>query len=254
MIDFKDRGVLFCGRNDNKEEAPTVYAIGNKFYNNTITNCAAYNTENGIYGRGCLNIGGQTGMLIYNNTITQNSRREGYNGWPIKYYNGGYLNDCKIYSNKLIKIPMNNNPGVSGWDFAIELFNASGLDIYDNTIQGSIDLNYQKKGIYSYSIWIHNNIISQPKLNIFIETGITLEFGTNAVLIENNTFKNIGIPFYFTPREGDAISNIVIKNNACENIGVMGKNHQGYAVMVGNEGGGTYSINNFFVAKKFIYR
>ena len=86
VVDFKDRGVIFSGRNDGIAAPPvSSYATGNKFYNNIVNNCADYNG----YGRGCLEMGGQEGLLVYNNTITQNSRPSGQNGWPIKYTNEG---------------------------------------------------------------------------------------------------------------------------------------------------------------------
>ena len=56
-----------------RPEAPAVYAKGNRFFNNILLNCAAYNTPNGVYGRGCLNIGRQDSMLIYNNGMQQTS-------------------------------------------------------------------------------------------------------------------------------------------------------------------------------------
>ena len=98
IVDFKDRGIIFAGKESSEDGAPSIYATGNKYYNNTCSNSAAYNTSNGIYGRGCLNIGGQEGMEIYGNTITQNQRPEGYNGWPIKGYNDGYLRGVKLYN------------------------------------------------------------------------------------------------------------------------------------------------------------
>lgn len=103
IADFKDRGVIFNGRNDDVAGAPGIYATGNKFYNNTVSNCAAYNTANGIYGRGCLNIGGQDGMLIYNNNMVQNQRPNGYNGYLIKYQNDGYLKELKYSTTHLPK-------------------------------------------------------------------------------------------------------------------------------------------------------
>jgi nicotinamide mononucleotide transporter len=245
IVDFKDRGVIFGGRVDNTNAAPAKYASGNNFHDNIMINCARYLPNQ--YGSGALNIGGQEGMLIYNNTITQNSRALGYNGWPIKYWNDGYLNCCKIYNNVLTKIPMDNHLGFNGWDFAIELFNESGLEIRGNTIQGAIDLNFQTKGIYDYSVWIHDNTISQPKLNSFIETGITLEFGTEDAVIENNRMMNLGIPVFFAPREGNIISNVIIKNNICENIGVADGSHQGFAVRLGSDGNNIYSLVNFFI-------
>ena len=239
IVDFEDRGVVWTARNDNKDAAPELYATGNTFYNNTVTNCAKYNE----YGRGCLNIGGQEGMLVYKNNITQTGREMGKNGWPIKYYNGGYLKGCRIYNNVITKQPFDGR----AWDFAIELFNESGLEIYDNTIQGSIDLNHQKKENYPYSAWIHNNIISQPVLNKYVEAGIVLEFSTDAVIIENNRLKNIGTPVFFTPREGDLINDVIIKNNTCENIGVADKSHKGFAIRIGSDDGDGYFVTNLFV-------
>ncbi|MCB0710212.1 MAG: hypothetical protein KDC15_12570, partial [Chitinophagaceae bacterium] len=67
IVDFAQRGIVWGGRSDNSDNPPMIYATGNKFYNNTVTNCASFD---GTYGYGCLNIGGQQGMLIYNNNIT----------------------------------------------------------------------------------------------------------------------------------------------------------------------------------------
>ena len=245
IVDFKDRGVIFGGRMDNTNTEPGIYSKGNSFHDNIMTNCARYLPTQ--YGSGALNIGGQDGMLIYNNNITQNSRPHGNNGWPIKYWNDGYLKGCKIYNNTLTKISLQNHLGINGWDFAIELFNESGLEIQGNTIQGAIDLNFQTKGNYDYSVWIHDNNISQPALNRFVETGITLEFGTEAAIIENNRMSNLGIPVFFVPREGNIINNVTIKNNKCHNIGVADKSHQGLAVRFGSDGINTYSLSNFFI-------
>ena len=49
ITDFEETGVYFSGRSDNNDEAPGIYAAGNSFYNNTLTNCAKYD----VYGRGC---------------------------------------------------------------------------------------------------------------------------------------------------------------------------------------------------------
>jgi len=117
---------------------PGHYATGNKFYNNTMLNTAR--CTNG-YGAGQLNIGGQQGMEIYNNTLIQDQRVNFKNGWPIKYWENGWLKGVKIYNNTLKKAYYQGTyPGENGdWDFAIELFNISGLEIANNQIQGCID-------------------------------------------------------------------------------------------------------------------
>lgn len=250
IVDFKDRGIIFSGRIDGEDGPPSIYATGNKYYNNTCSNSAAYNTSNGIYGRGCLNIGGQQGMEIYGNTITQNQRPEGYNGWPIKGYNDGYLKGVKIYNNTLIKKPYGGTyPGESGWDFAIELFNISGVEIANNTIQGSIDSNTQTKGNYPYSVWIHDNTLSQPTLNRNYESGIILEFSTDTAIIENNIFRNISMGVQFNTRDRSTVSNITIRNNLMANMGRAG--------LDGNNGGGiafiTESTHNAVISGVNIY-
>jgi len=216
FVDFNDRGVIFEGRP--YDTAPATYATGNIFHDNIMNNCAGYNLPTGAYGRGALNIGGQDGMLIYNNTITQNSRPEGYNGWPIKYNNNGYLRGVKIYNNNITKIPLGNTNGVSGWDFAIEFFNESGMEIYNNTIVGGgIDCNFQTKSLgsasYAYSVWIHNNTIKNTTPNPFRQAAITLEFGTDGAVVENNIIDNQSIGVYFTPRAANTVKNITIQKN-----------------------------------------
>lgn len=236
IVDFEDRGVLWGGRDDNEDLPPDQYATGNSFYNNILKNCAKYTD----YGRGCLNIGGQEGMLIYNNTIEQTGRAKGTNGWPIKYWNGGFLKGCKIYNNKIIKEAYDG----SSWDFAIELFNEYGLEIYKNRIIGCIDLNHQNKGNYPYSAYIHDNIIGPEKPHTALENGITLEFETNDVIIENNILKNLGAIINFTPRDFNLISNLIIQNNICENIGILNKKYDGFALRIGREPKSYYSIQN----------
>lgn len=245
--DFEESGVHFGGRADNETEPPAIYATGNSFYNNTVINCAKYDG----YGRGCLLIGGQKGMLIYNNTISQTGRAKGTNGWPIKACNNGFLKGCKIYNNKITKQAYD---GMT-WDFAIELFNESGLEVYNNRIIGSLDLNHQTKGDYLYSVYVHDNIMGPDSLQSKVETGITLEYETENAIIENNQLQNLAIPIYFTPRDGSLIADVLIKNNVCENIGVDNESRRGYAINFSSDGTGNHIITNFFViGNKFIAR
>lgn len=190
VINWKDRGVIFKGVSATDPNAdPGHHATGNKFYNNIILNSA----ENvGSYGAGCLNIGGQLGMEIYGNTIIQNQRPNFKNGWPIKYWDNGWLKGVKIYNNTLVKAPYQGSyPGENGdFDFCIELFNITGLQIYGNTIQGAIDLNYNYKTTYDYSVWIHDNVLNHATQNTKVEGSVILEFRTESAIIERNIFNN----------------------------------------------------------------
>lgn len=254
IIDFKDRGVIFNGRNDDKAEAPGIYATGNRFYNNTVINCAAYNTPNGVYGRGCLNIGGQEGMLIYNNNMLQNQRPHGYNGYLIKYQNDGYLKGVKIFNNTLTKIPFAGNyAGDNGWDFAIELWNVlGGLEIYDNRIQGAVDIANTSRGAYPFGAWIHHNRIGQPVLNSHYESGIILEFSSESVIIENNVFSKISGGILLNAQENTVLDSILIRHNRFEDLGRNtgnGNNGSGININCGTLLGNTnhYTLSNLLV-------
>jgi nicotinamide mononucleotide transporter len=254
ITDFKDRGVIFNGRNDDKTEPPALYATGNSFYNNTVTNAAAYNTPNGVYGRGCLNIGGQEGMLIYNNNMVQNQRPNGYNGYLIKYQNDGYLKGVKIYNNTLTKIPFAGNyPGDNGWDFAIELWNIlGGMEIYGNRIQGAIDIVNTSKGTYPFGLWIHDNKIGQPDLNSHYESGIILEFSNESVTIENNVLSKISGAVLLNAQENTVLDSILIRNNRFEELGRKtgnGNNGSGININCGTLLGNTnhYTLSNLQV-------
>ncbi len=259
IINFKNRGVIFDG-NDITDPLndPGHYATGNKFYNNTVLNSAEY--VNGQYGTGALNIGGQQGMEIYNNTIVQDQRPEGQNGWPIKLWDNGWLKGVKIYDNTIVKKPYGGTyPGENGWDFAIELFNVSGLEIADNNIQGSIDLNYSYKGSYPYSAWIHGNTLNHLPINDHFESGIILEFSTQGALIENNIINNssTGIQFntrgpgnsggytYPAPTGGySALTDNIIRNNLLSNIYQPSGCCGGVGIMIVSEGTNDPYIRN----------
>ncbi len=262
IINFRDRGVVFDGNDATDPHAdPGHHATGNKFYNNTVLNSAA---GTGNYGGGLLNIGGQLGMEIYNNTMIQNQRVNFKNGWPIKYWDEGWLRGVKIYNNILTKAPyVGTYPGENGdWDFAIEFFNIQGIEIYNNTIQGSIDLNYNYKGAYAFSAWIHHNNITHAVQNTKVEGGIILEFRTESILIENNVLNNktYGVTFNTrgvgnsggnnpapggTPAGGYSyLLNNVIRNNLFSNMYNGSGIGNRFAIGVISEGTDDPQINN----------
>lgn len=210
FIDWDIVGVTFSGRSDGQELPPSTYATGNKFYNNTVTDCNKYTS----YGSGSLNIGGQEGMLIYNNTMTSGGRATGTNGWPIKYSDLGYLKGCKIYDNII------TSTDITHWNFAIEFFNVYGIEIYGNTITGAIDLNLVSKDMYDYGAYIHNNILGPVAAAGKYYQGIILEITVSDVIIKYNRFRNVGEGIYYTIREVNPnLTNQDISYNIFENIG-----------------------------------
>lgn len=249
VVDFKDRGVIFNGRADNLAEAPTVWATGLSFYNNTILNSAAYDTPNGVYGRGCLNVGGTEGMLIYNNVITQDQRPIGQNGWPIKGSNDGHNKGLKIFNNTLTKIPFTGAfGGDQGWDFAVEMFFDQGTEFYGNTVIGAgFDTNQQSKGDYPYSVWIHDNTFTLPEIVNANNVAVTLEFNTDGAIVENNVINRFSNCVLFTPRDGNTISNVTIAGNLCTNVSKGAGNGSNASFINVGPGGQNFNVNGLYI-------
>jgi hypothetical protein len=227
-------GIVFQGNGLDGLTAKTwtsgTYATGNKFYNNTVTNCAGVIAE--IQGgSGCLGLGWQEGMEIHHNSIINNSRPLGTNGWPIKFWSNGYLKGLKIYDNTLIRSPYTSGSawgGTGEWDFAIEFFNVQGLELYNNYIQGSVDVNYIYKGSYPFGIWAHHNTLNNPTQNYNLwEAGFIFEFKAENILVENNVINNRAVGISYNTRG--------ITNNGGENT---------YACTYGGSTGGCSGIIN----------
>jgi uncharacterized repeat protein (TIGR02059 family) len=215
IINFLSWGVIFNGLPSYGASAPSIYATGNEFYNNIVTNCAGYG---GGYGHGNLAVGGQLGLLVHDNIITQTSRGgAGSHGWCYKYYSEGYNKGVKIYNNKFVKPPYNGD-----WDFAMEfcMWEQGGCEIYNNIIEGAIDLGARRKGNYAYSVWIHNNIIGKATRTNVREAGIIFENVMEDAIVENNYFKNIshGIGIHGGD-VGDHATNMYIRYNIFDQMG-----------------------------------
>jgi uncharacterized repeat protein (TIGR02059 family) len=245
IVNFNYYGVSY--RNG---EPPSVYATGNKFYNNTVTNCGGFFTGN----RGALEIQGQDGMAIYGNTISID-RPDGKNGDCI-YGVEGFLKNVKIYNNTFNKKFV---PGTTNWDFAIEFWNClGGVEIYDNKITGSVDLNICSKGASSYSVWVHNNTIGQPALYASQVThGILLEFEESDIIIEKNNIHDVAQGIMFQQNRPINFNNCRISYNILNNIG-SNLNSTGWGIYFSPEDNndiytGIQILNNVIIASSNSY-
>lgn len=253
VLNFKYQGVVFNGATSDGE--PT-YATNNEFYNSTIRNCATYSG----WGRGNLVIGGQEGFKCYNNTIDQPDRGLGKEGWCIKGgYDSGWNKGTKIFNCILLKAPFDG----ASFDFALEfLYNdQGGLEIYDNVIQGAIDLGARHKGDYEYSAYIHNNIIGKSERNSIAESGIMIENKAENLIIKYNYFYNLshGIWLHFGSSnvgdvQPDYLRDIYIQYNIFDKMGSLTQSYQskGIELQSGKDNGGIaerwYIDNNVFTA------
>lgn len=244
--DFQSQGLMVWGRTDaNFQAAPTVYATGNKVHDCIFTNTSAADF---IYGRGALHVAGQDGMLIYNNTMTQNTRPAGQDGYLIKMVD--FNNGVKIYNNTITKSPYpyaTPSYATNYWDFAIEIGDIEGGEIYNNTIQGSIDANRIVKGAYPYGLYIHGNTIGFNSLPTYEQFGCVLEYGVEDAIIDSNTFKNVGQVVMFTPRENSIISNCRFTRNLCYSLGRVGGWPEGIIQMQTGGGVNWYTLSDFKV-------
>jgi uncharacterized repeat protein (TIGR02059 family) len=243
FVDFKYYGVSFING-----EPPSVYATGNKFHDNTVTNCSGFFSGN----CGALEIGGQDGMLIYNNTMTQD-RSNGLNG-DIIYGVAGYLKNVKIYNNVLNKTYI---PGTTDWDFSIEFWNCQGgVEIYNNTVNGSIDLVNSVKGSSDYSVWVHDNEIGQSVLLSSESTrGILLEASQSDVIIERNNIKNISSGILFSQvQSARVLKNIHIRCNIFNNIGVSdaGASNKGWGIYWTAESYKNHTVDNVNICNNIL--
>jgi hypothetical protein len=204
---------------------PTVFATGNRYYNNISDNCSDYPLADD--GQGHVMFGGQDGIEIYNNTMTQNSRELKRNGYLIKFYSYGYSKRFKIYNNNLNRAI--GSQGYPYYDFSIETWHTlGGAEIYNNIMTGGIDVgggityNCLITGGYEYGIWIHDNIIGPETYAGTETTGIYLECNTDGAIIERNHFKNQYNGIMVTPGSGQTCKNHKIRYNTFNNIRYYG--------------------------------
>jgi len=248
FVDFFSCGVIF-----NASTAyggpPSVFATGNKFYNNVSNNCSDYPLADD--GQGHIMFGGQDGIEIFNNRMTQTSRELKRNGYLIKFYSYGYSKAFKIYNNILNRAI--GSQSYPYYDFCIETWHTlGGAEIFNNTMTGGIDVgggityNCLIRGDYDYGIWIHNNIIGPETYAGTETTGIYLECNTDGAIIERNYFRNHYNGIMVTPGSGQTCKNHIIRYNVFDGV-----RYYGLRFINGAKGGFAENIslyNNVFNA------
>jgi hypothetical protein len=252
--DFDSYAALISAKDVDTVSAPATYSKNNSFHDNVVTNCAVREQSGGFTGS--VSIGGQHGMLIYNNTITENQKPVGENGIPIKFYSGGYNRGLKIYNNTLTAKPVGSSDNSNGYDFAIELwYTESGSEIYDNTIiNGCIDIDHTINSLdLDYALSIHDNIIYNAVANTYIERGVLLEGEIKDVIVENNIIYNKSHAIHILTKTNNVTENIIIRKNLMYNIGIADRT--GESIRVSKLGGSSgasitylYILNNTIIS------
>lgn len=203
IIDFDIQGIRFGGG----------LQTGNSVFNNFIINCAGVTNDQ----HACLSINDNTGMHVFNNTITQTSRFTGRNGTCVESWKG--LKDLKLHDNTITSIPYTEG----NWSFAFEFWlTEGGIEIYNNKISGCIDFGKDVyKGEYKYGLDFHHNVVGYDNLKNTFTDGIQLEQTIESVIIRNNLFKNLERPIYFCQYNysDDYVKDIYIYNNLITGVG-----------------------------------
>ena len=247
FADFLNNATTFNGRADNTYNfAPKVFATGNKFYNNTVSNSSLYSTN----GTGSVQYGGQDGILIYGNNISTAGRgTSAVTGWPIKYYRGGYNKNDKIFNNILTKPDMD---GTGGFGFVGELWHGlGGTEIYGNTITGgTFDMNCYEKGISAYSIDFHDNRAGFASMaTVANQSILSLESSASDVLFRNNYVYNMAAAgsavYVYSHTTQPRFNNIKIINNIVVDSRLTNFAAQGT--------GSTATFNNWLIANNTLY-
>jgi hypothetical protein len=275
FYNFGTRGVIFYGQEGStwtgthpyysERSMPNYWCKGNQIHDCYFENCGRNIGTTPYNGYGNINIGQQDGMLIYNVTIVQNQREDGYNGYGIKFYDEGWnknttIRNCDITCGQRVS---------GGWNFSLEMwYDLGGCQYYENRLRGQIDLtgSYLSEG-FEYTSWFRDNIIGWDEPTDNTDAGLTIEACIQNVIISNNVIKNVStgimIQQIFPNSEWpiiNEIENIEIYNNVLYNIGIAegGWTYGGVSGISfterhsGNKGKNCYIYNNTIVGLNYV--
>ena len=213
--DFNLYGLLIHGNNGSGLASGCHVSYCN------ITNCSGYDTQG--YYVGALTISCLTDFELDHCSLIENGKNTSTQGWPIKawWFQGGHVNNSSIHDNYIEKTLVSGGDGYgSGYTITVETDDCQDLEIYNNEILGSIDINNSTTGT-SYGTYVHDNVIGYPDNRVSTDAlqpvAFILELGLEDVLIEHNEIRNTGGVIACFPRR-TGIDNVVFRYNLCRNI------------------------------------
>ena len=263
FIDFYEYAVSFSGLGSGAG-APTTHSTGNEFTNSTITNCGRDVWVTSYYSATtALSIGGQDGMLV--DGIMIDNVTGGRHSYGIKPNNEGF-NENSTITNNVINIHWRHSSG--SFDFSIETWNETGLEVGNNVMNGSCDLGGRwsaKVGSAGYGAWIHDNTIGPDVLGgAEASRGILLEADCWNVVVERNHIKNVAEGIYINPmttlpedpevngRDYHVYDNVRISYNLLNNIGTLTSSSRGWGINMVGDGVYTHTMNDIYLLNNVI--
>jgi hypothetical protein len=221
--DFIDGGLDF--RNPDGG-APNI--TGLKCINNIITNCTGYLAP-GSYGN--LWITGQKNAIVSGCKVTASFRAGDNAGFAVKT---SHTENIKFFDCEFIVVGHDDGPK---WCFAMENNHVfGGMEIYNCRIQGVIDFAGTNciKGIYAYSVYVHDCVIGHDSQSSRYQYGIFLEVTGGImedVYITDNEFKNLTAVLQFYNASSETTKRIYFLNNLCYEIGQITGSGVGWGIM-----------------------
>lgn len=253
-----DNAVTITGDSDAVEGGTNDadhWVTGIEVYNNSFINSCKRQAGEFGWNTGALQIGATDSCLIHNNFFDETTNSSTYKGYNIKYYNAGFNRFLKIYDNVLLKPGSVDN--AHDWSFAIELwYYLEGTEIYNNRIQGGIDVDHVVNNGYDYGVSIHDNNFghdSPPTTSgVYNHNNcIYIEFSCEDVYIYNNYVQNMELFIQFDPREATALRNINIHHNVIHSLTDQGDDYDNYLIMITQQG--NYTAENIRFENNTIY-
>ena len=196
----------------------STFRTGNRFYNNTVTNCsgglvAPYSDESIA-----VRLDRQTDFLFQNNTVNETIRPVTTSGIAV----GGYVGNKGLQIlNSTISARYRSG---THWPFGIELWYNEGLTIAYCTIPSEIDLGGYGvyKGAYVKGLDFHHNIVGPATAPGQSAVGLQIEQYCSDVYIYQNIFRNLEQPIYhcgtWTIDKVDYINGMHIYSNLFYNV------------------------------------
>lgn len=217
---FTRLGVLY--KTINSWYTPDFWASGNIVRNCVFRDCSR-RTD---YGQGAIQAFGQDGFEVHDNIFYLEDMPAGQNGNMMML---SEVKGFKYYNNASWK---SLNEG-DAWNMGLEIWDTyGGNEVYNNTFNGggiSIDIagEYNIKGDYDYSWWVHHNTFQMPSQ--YVKTNrknrnVAVEFESENrdAIVSYNKVINFDKAFVIVQpiTAGFVVDNITFCYNVCDTIGV----------------------------------
>jgi len=266
IIDCVRHGIYINGRTSVTDSEATIYGTGNSIHNSIITNCGydSYDVDANSYWAigGCLVINSQQDILVYDNVL--DNLTGGRYCYTIR---GHHFRGNKIYNNNL-STQLRNVAGRWSGSFNIEVWTGDGgIEIYNNTCNGGIDLGgygYSDLAGYGYAARVYDNTIILPTQETYnggsgAEAGIIIESGfSGGTYVYRNYVRNFSVGITIGVTEESLIpghTDVWIHHNILCNLGFTDSDvAAGISGYADEDAVDNLEMNNIYILNNVIHK